>query len=162
MSTPSPHPSFHLAQINVGTLKEPLDQPSMSGFTDLLDPINALADRSPGFVWRLAEEGESDATKMRPFGTEVLVNLSVWETVQSLWDFTYRTEHLELLRQRRDWFHRFSGAHLALWWIPAGTVPTPEEGGRRLETLRAKGPGPDAFTLRDPFDPPATPQFSHP
>ena len=152
------HPSHHLAQINVGTLKAPLGTPEMSGFTDQLDPINALADRSPGFVWRLVGDGEGDATGLRPFGDDILVNLSVWEDVASLWDFTYRTEHLELLRQRRSWFERFSAAHLALWWIPAGTVPTLKEAGERLETLHEKGPTPAAFTLRSAFDPPATPQ----
>lgn len=164
MSHPSPNPekpSHHLAQINIGLLKAPLDQPSMSEFVELLDPINAKADRSPGFVWRLAEEGEPDATRLRPFGEDLLINLSVWKSVGALWDFTYRTEHLELLRRRRTWFDRLSGAHLALWWIPAGTVPTLEEGGERLETLRTKGPSAEAFTLRDSFDPPATPQFPH-
>lgn len=162
-SAPSPAaaPVHHLAQINVGFLKEPLDHASMAGFVELLDPINALADRSPGFVWRLVGEGEPDATRMRPFGDDLLINFSVWESVDALWDFTYRTEHLELLRRRRSWFERFSGAHLALWWIPAGTVPSLEEGERRLETLRAKGPSAEAFTLRDRFDPPATPQFPH-
>jgi hypothetical protein len=160
-STPSPAPSHHLAQLNVGLLNEPLDQPSMAEFVALLDPVNALADRSPGFVWRLAGEGGADATGLRPFGDDLLVNLSVWESVAALWDFTYRTEHLELLRRRRSWFGRLSGAHLALWWIPAGTVPTLEESARRLETLRAKGPTADAFTLRDSFDPPTTPQFPH-
>jgi hypothetical protein len=160
-SEPEPAPAHQLAQINVGLLKAPLDHASMAEFVELLDPINALADRSPGFVWRLAEEGEPDATGMRPFGDDLLINFSVWESVDSLWDFTYRTEHLELLRRRRSWFERFSGAHLALWWIPTGTVPTLEEGGRRLETLRAKGPSVEAFTLRDRFGPPATPQPPH-
>ncbi|WP_017581446.1 DUF3291 domain-containing protein [Nocardiopsis valliformis] len=158
---PPPAPSHHLAQINVGFLKAPLDHASMAEFVELLDPINALADRSPGFVWRLVGEGESDATRMRPLGDDLLINLSVWESVESLWDFTYQTEHLELLRRRRSWFERFSGAHLALWWIPAGTVPTPEEGERRLETLHTKGPSAEAFTLRNRFGPPATPRFSH-
>ena len=161
MSQPprTPAPAYHLAQINVGLLKAPLDHASMAEFVELLEPVNALADRSPGFVWRLVGEGEPDATGMRPFGEDLLINLSVWEGVDALWDFTYRTDHLELLRRRRSWFDRLSCAHLALWWVPAGTVPTLEEGGRRLEALRAKGPSVEAFTLRDRFDPPATPQY---
>ncbi|QRN81016.1 MAG: DUF3291 domain-containing protein [Nocardiopsis sp. BM-2018] len=158
---PPPAPQHHLAQINVGSLRAPLDHASMAEFVELLAPINDLADRSPGFVWRLVGEGEPDATRMRPFGDDLLINLSVWESAESLWDFTYRSDHLELLRRRRSWFERFSAAHLALWWIPAGTVPSLEEGGRRLETLRAKGPSAEAFTLRDRFGPPATPRFPH-
>ncbi|GAB2513141.1 DUF3291 domain-containing protein [Nocardiopsis aegyptia] len=160
-STPAPtgaDAAHHLAQINLGLLKAELDDPSMRGFTDQLEPVNALADRSPGFVWRLIEQGESDATRLRPFGPNTIINFSVWTDVDSLWDFTYRTDHLDLLRRRRTWFERMDGVLVALWWIPAGTIPTVEEAGRKLDLLREIGPSPEAFTLRTPFPPPA----SHP
>ncbi|RKS06216.1 uncharacterized protein DUF3291 [Nocardiopsis sp. Huas11] len=148
--------AHHLAQINLGLLKAELDDPSMKGFTDQLEPINALADHAPGFVWRLIEEGEADATALRPFGPSTIVNFSVWRDVEALWDFTYRSEHLDLLRRRRTWFERMDGVLLALWWIPAGTIPTVEEAGRKLDLLREIGPSPEAFTLRTPFPPPTS------
>lgn len=164
-STPEPTPAstpgsgtarHHLAQINLGLLKAELDDPSMRGFTDRLEPINALADHSPGFVWRLIEEGEADATALRPFGPNTIINFSVWRDVETLWNFTYRTDHLDLLRRRRTWFERMDGVLVALWWIPAGTIPTVEEAGRKLDLLREIGPSPEAFTLRTPFPPPAS------
>ncbi|NYH52363.1 hypothetical protein HNR06_001952 [Nocardiopsis arvandica] len=151
----TPSSGHHLAQINVGVLKAPLDDPSMAGFAERIDPVNALADEAPGFVWRLVEEGAGDATGLRPFGDALLINYSVWEDVESLWNFTYRSEHLELLRGRREWFERIEEAYLALWWVPSGTIPTVEEAGRRLDLLREHGPTPEAFTLRTSFPPPA-------
>ncbi|WP_304452289.1 DUF3291 domain-containing protein [Nocardiopsis sp. YSL2] len=157
-AAPGTGPAHHLAQINLGLLKAELDDPSMKGFTDRLEPINALADDSPGFVWRLREQGESDATGLRPYGPNTIINFSVWKDVESLWNFTYRTDHLDLLRRRRTWFERMDGVLVALWWIPAGTIPTVEEAGRKLDQVREIGPSPEAFTLRTPFPPPA----SHP
>ncbi|GAA1762955.1 MULTISPECIES: DUF3291 domain-containing protein [Streptomonospora] len=145
----------HLAQINVGVLKAPIDAPSMAEFAALLDPVNALADSSPGFVWRYTDEGSNDATAARPFGDDILVNFSVWRDRESLWNFTYRTDHLDTLRRRREWFHRLEDMHLAMWWIPAGRIPTLDEGRTRLELLRAEGPSPEAFTFAAPFPPPA-------
>ncbi|MDA2814125.1 DUF3291 domain-containing protein [Nocardiopsis sp. RSe5-2] len=145
----------HLAQMNIGALRAPLDDPSMADFVTALDPVNALADAAPGFVWRLTDEGANDATATRPFGPDVIVNMSVWEDVESLRAFTYRSaDHLDLLRRRRDWFVPLGRPGLVLWWVPAGRLPTPEEGGERLELLRANGPGPDAFTFRDPYPAP--------
>jgi hypothetical protein len=115
---------YHLAQFNVAALRFPLDDPRMAGFVALLKPVNALADGTPGFVWRLVEEGEPDATGMRPAGEDVIVNFSVWESSEALWDFVYRSGHLETMRRRREWFRRHVDAHLVLWWIPAGHVPT--------------------------------------
>ncbi|WP_052810089.1 DUF3291 domain-containing protein [Streptomonospora alba] len=144
----------HLAQINTGILKAPLDDPSMAEFVALLDPVNALADSSPGFVWRYTDEGSNDATAARPFGDDVLVNLSVWQDRESLWNFTYRSDHLDALRRRREWFTRLSGMHAALWWLPAGRVPTLQEARSRLEMLRSRGPSPEAFTFSESFPPP--------
>ncbi|MQY08686.1 DUF3291 domain-containing protein [Actinomadura macrotermitis] len=142
---------FHLAQFNVATLLHPLDDPRTAPFVELLAPINALADGTPGFVWRLAEEGEPDATGLRPLGADVIVNYSVWESHEALWDFVYRSRHLEVLRRRREWFRRHVDMHLVMWWIPAGHVPTVAEGVERLELLRAQGPSPRAFTFASAY-----------
>jgi hypothetical protein len=146
--------AHHLAQLNVARLRAPLDSPELAGFVALLGEINALAERSPGYVWRLQDES-GDATALRPFDPDVIVNLTVWESVDALRDYTYRSPHLEPLRRRRDWFVPFEGPHLVLWWIPAGTVPTIAEAGDRLALLSERGPAPDAFTLRNSFPAPA-------
>ena len=147
---------FHLAELNVARMKASLDDPAMAGFVAGLQPLNALADASPGFVWRLIEEGGEDSTGLRPFGPDMLVNLSVWEDVESLRAYTYQTrDHLEAVRRRREWFHHDSvGEHLVMWWIPAGTLPTLKEAGERRDLLNRSGPCPEAFTLRRPFPAP--------
>ena len=110
----------HLAQVNIARMKAPLEDPLMAGFVARLDDINALADRSPGFVWRLQTDA-GDATYLRPYGDDrILVNLSVWQTIEDLQAYVYRSAHAEVLRQRHDWFERFEGAYVALWWVPAG------------------------------------------
>jgi heme-degrading monooxygenase HmoA len=147
--------AHHLAQVNLATLRAPLDGPELAGFVAQLEPINALADRSPGFVWRLQTE-DGDATAIRVFDDQrIIVNLSVWESLESLRDFVYASRHLEVMRHRRAWFHRMADAYLALWWVQAGTVPTAAEARRRLELLARQGPGPDVFTFRVPFPAPA-------
>ncbi|MFB4302299.1 DUF3291 domain-containing protein [Actinomadura sp. NTSP31] len=138
---------FHLAQFNVATLHYPLDDPRTADFVALLDPVNALADGAPGFVWRLVEDGQADATRMRPAGDDVIVTFSVWESKEALWDFVYRSTHLAAMRRRREWFQRHAEAHLVMWWIPAGRIPTVEEGLERLRLLREQGPSPRAFTF---------------
>jgi heme-degrading monooxygenase HmoA len=147
--------AHHLAQVNLATLRAPLDAPELAGFVARLEPINALADAHPGFVWRLQTE-DGDATAIRPFDDErVMVNLSVWESLEALRTFVYASRHLDVMRHRREWFHRMADAYLALWWIPAGTVPTVAQAKDRLELLRRKGPTADAFTFRTPFPRPA-------
>ncbi|MFE1443541.1 DUF3291 domain-containing protein [Streptomyces sp. NPDC058739] len=141
----------HLAQINVATLRHPLDDPRMAPFVELLDPVNAAADGTPGFVWRLAEDGQPDATGMRPAGEDVIVNMSVWESQEALWDFTYRSGHLEVMRRRREWFERHVEAHLVLWWVPAGHIPTVGEALERLAHLQTHGPSPHAFTFASSY-----------
>ncbi|MFJ3202644.1 DUF3291 domain-containing protein [Streptomyces sp. NPDC086989] len=150
---PPPHDAraVHLAQINVATLRHPLDDPRMAAFVELLDPVNAAADSAPGFVWRLVEEGAVDATALRPAGEDVIVNMSVWETQEALWDFTYRSGHLEVMRRRREWFERHVEAHLVLWWVPAGHLPTVDEALERLADLQAHGPSPRAFTFASSY-----------
>ncbi|MFI1069521.1 DUF3291 domain-containing protein [Streptomyces puniciscabiei] len=144
-------PAAHLAQLNVATLRHPLGDPRMAPFVELLDPVNTAADGAPGFVWRLVEEGAADATALRPAGEDVIVNLTVWESQEALWDFTYRSGHLELLRRRREWFERHVEAHLVLWWVPVGHLPTVDEALERLADLRAHGPSPRAFTFASPY-----------
>ncbi|PSK99539.1 uncharacterized protein DUF3291 [Murinocardiopsis flavida] len=144
----------HLAQINIGRLIGPLDDPRLAGFVALLEPVNALADSSDGFVWRYRSEGLPDATTERPFGPDLLLNFSVWESPDALWEFTYRSGHLDVLRRRRDWFANLTEAYAALWWIPAGHIPTVAEAGERLRLLRENGPTPAAFTFRDRFPAP--------
>jgi hypothetical protein len=147
--------AHHLAQVNVATLRAPLDGPELAGFVAQLEPLNALADQSPGFVWRLQTE-DGDATAIRPFDDDrVMVNLSVWASLEALRSFVYATGHLDVMRHRRAWFHRMPDPYLALWWLPAGTIPTVAEARERLELLAAKGPTTDAFTFRAPFPEPA-------
>lgn len=146
--------SYELAQMNVGIIKGPMDSSIMAEFAANLDRINALADRSPGFVWRL-QTAEGNATAIRPFADEnLLVNMSVWRDLESLSEYVYRSAHAEILRRRREWFERMSEAYLVLWWVPAGHRPNIEEGVAKLEWLRAHGPTPEAFTFRRAFPPP--------
>lgn len=144
----------HLAQLNVGILKFPLADARMHGFTSMLDTLNEVADNAPGFVWRLVEDGGNDATAIRTsLGDDVLVNMSVWETRDALWDYVYRSGHLDMLRRRSEWFELPKAPFQVLWWVPAGHVPTVEEAVERLELLRGKGPSPSAFGFRDGFLP---------
>ncbi|MCP9964589.1 DUF3291 domain-containing protein [Actinomadura madurae] len=142
---------YHLAQFNVATLHHPLDDPRMADFVALLEPVNALADGTPGFVWRLVEEGRPTPPGCVPPGEDVIINFSVWESSEALWDFVYRSAHLETMRRRREWFRRHVDAHLVLWWIPAGHVPTVGEALERLAHLRANGPSPRAFTFSSSY-----------
>ncbi len=150
-------PRFHLAQLNVMRMLAPLDDATMADFVAALDPTNALAERTPGFVWRLKSD-EGDATAIRVFDDDaILVNFSVWRSWQELWDFVYASRHLDVMRRRRQWAERIGPASLVLWWIPAGTVPTLDEGVSRLTHLREHGPTPTAFTFRESFPQPEPP-----
>ncbi|MGQ0511081.1 MAG: DUF3291 domain-containing protein [Betaproteobacteria bacterium] len=143
-----------LAQLNIGVIRAPMDSPVMAAFADNLDRINALAEASPGFLWRLQTE-EGNATAIRPFENEnLLVNLSVWRDVESLKAYVYDSAHVGFMRRRREWFELMKEAYLVLWWVPGGHRPDVAEAIARLEQLKAKGPGPEAFTFRDPFPAP--------
>ena len=146
--------AYHLAQLNVGIIKAPLDSAVMKDFVDNLDRINALAEQSPGFVWRLQTD-EGNATALRPTDDEnFLVNMSVWEDAGTLSRFVFKSAHVEIMRRRREWFERMVDAYLVLWWVPKGHVPTVEEALKRLDHVRAHGPTPQAFTFRTAFPPP--------
>ena len=148
---------WHLAQVNIALPVEPLDSPALADFVALLEPVNALADAAPGFVWRLQTE-EGDATAIRAFGDErLIVNMSVWESADSLWDFVYGGRHLEVMRRRREWFTRMAESHLALWWVRAGIIPTVADAEKRVARIRAEGPTPFAFTFKQRFPPPPVP-----
>ena len=128
----------------------------MADFVAWLEPINALADRSPGFVWRLQTE-EGNATSIRPFEDErMMVNLSVWESVEDLEQFAYRSGHTEVFKRRREWFERID-AYMALWWLSVGQLPSVEEAKERLAHLATHGPTPYAFTFKQQFEPQAAP-----
>ncbi|MBC7877242.1 MAG: DUF3291 domain-containing protein [Anaerolineales bacterium] len=143
--------TFHIAQVNIGKIKGPMDGPIMAGFAARLDEINALADTSPGFVWRL-QTPEGNATDLRPYDDDrLLVNMSVWESIEQLKHYVYKTVHVELLKQRQSWFEKFSGVYTALWWVPQGHIPTVDEAKKRLEHLDAHGPSQFAFTFQKPF-----------
>ena len=145
--------AFHLAQVNVATGRAPLDDPLMAGFVARLEPLNALADSMPGFVWRLQTD-DGDATAIRVFDNPlILFNLSLWESIEALENYVYRSDHVAALRKRSDWFERPTKSPLALWWVPAGHIPDEHEAKARLEMLWRDGPGPEAFTFRERYSP---------
>ena len=143
---------YHLAQLNIAQMKLPLDDPQMQAFVDRLDEVNALADESPGFVWRLQTE-DGDATAIEFFGADTLVNMSLWQDVESLRDYAFRSAHKDVLARRHEWFERMQQAYAVLWWVPAGHIPTLEEAAERLDRLRHDGPGPQAFTFKQLYEP---------
>jgi hypothetical protein len=148
--------SFHLAQVNIARAKAPMEAPVMADFVAALDRINILAEASPGFVWRLQSDS-GNATDIQVFDDPLMIiNLTVWESIESLFDFTYRTGHSAIMAQRRQWFDKLDRPHLALWWLPAGSLPTAADAKERLDLLAAQGPTPRAFTFKQRFHPPVT------
>jgi len=147
---------FSLAQANVAHMVAPLEDPVMDGFRTQLPRINALADASPGFVWRLQSDA-GDATSIRAFDDPLLLfNMSVWESLESLHAYVYKSEHVAPLRARKQWFRLPAGPHLVLWWVAAGQLPSVGEALGKLEQLRTHGPTAAAFTFRNPFPAPGT------
>lgn len=145
--------SYELAQLNIAVMKQPLDSPGMADFVANLDRINALAEQSPGFRWRLKTE-DGDATALRPLGDATLVNMSVWRDVESLNDYVYKSAHVEIMRRRKEWFERMREAFTVLWWVRAGERPDVSQAVAKLELLRTRGPTADAFTFRHAFPAP--------
>jgi hypothetical protein len=145
---------YHLAQVNIARMLAPLTDAQMAGFVARLDEINAIADGSPGFVWRL-QTAEGNATALRPFDDDlILVNMSVWASLSDLLAFVYKSPHRQVLQQRSQWFERFDGPYQALWWIPAGHIPGVEEAKERLAYLGVHGETPFAFTFKKSFPAP--------
>ena len=143
--------NFHIAQINIARMRAPLEDPILEDFVEQLAEVNALADESPGFVWRLADESGDAATDIRAFDDDrILINMSVWESIEALREFSYRGRHAGLLRDRGKWFEAGS-TQLVLWWIASGAIPSVEDAKRKLELLEEKGPTVAAFTFKERF-----------
>lgn len=147
---------FHLAQVNIGRLLAPIDSDEIADFANNLEPINALAEAAPGFVWRLKDDsGNATGIEVVADDPLLILNMSVWESPDALSDFVYRTQHAAFMRRRREWFEKFAASYLALWWVPVGTVPTVADATERLAHLDEHGPTDFAFTLKQRFDSPA-------
>jgi len=149
---------YHLAQVNIARMIAPLTDPLMAGFVAQLAPVNAIADASPGFIWRL-QTPAGDATSLRPYTDPlILFNMSVWTSLNTSSSYVYATEslHREVMKQRRRWFQRFDGPYSALWRVPQDHIPDVEEAKDRLEYLRLHGESPYAFTHKKPFPAPNT------
>ena len=143
---------YQLAQINIAEAQAPMHSALLQGFMARIDEINKLAEQSPGFVWRLKGDDEGDATSIRAFANpDMLINMSVWNDIKSLQAFVYRSVHIELLRNKQSWFSQLGSAHQALWWVPAGHIPTLQEGKQRLVLLDRQGPSQEAFTFKELF-----------
>ena len=147
--------TYHLAQVNVARMRAPIDSDVMRGFVERLEVVNATADASPGFVWRL-QTADGDATALRVFDDSmVLVNLSVWESLAALHGYVYQGRHAEAMRHRREWFEQVGSVYVALWWVMAGHHPSIHEAKERLQHLQQHSPSAYAFTFREPFQAPA-------
>jgi len=139
--------SYQLAQCNIARAKEPLTHEIMAGFVARLDEINSLAEGAPGFIWRLKDDS-GDATNIQAFDDPlVIVNMSVWESAEHLREFVYRSDHIQVMRQRRSWFERFDGVYLVMWWVPAGHRPTVEEAKERMAHRQRHGDSARAFSF---------------
>ncbi|MBL8512398.1 MAG: DUF3291 domain-containing protein [Betaproteobacteria bacterium] len=164
---------YHLAQANIAYMRAPQDDPLLAGFAARLDEINALAEQSPGFVWRYISDSR-DPTVREYDDPKVLFNMSVWDSIEALHAYTYKTAHAQLFAQRAKWFTdaiaSMGSRSMALWWIPAGTLPTAAEAKARIAHITAHGPSVHAFTFKQSFAPegqailrgaPAAPVASH-
>lgn len=140
-----------LAQLNIALAKYPLDAPEIKDFVDNLDKVNGIAESSEGFVWRLKDES-GDATNIKAFDDpNMIVNMSVWDSVDSLKNFMFRTHHRDFMRRKGEWFHRLAEDTYVLWWVEDEHIPSLDEAIERLEHLREKGDSPYAFTFKTNF-----------
>ncbi|MDO6766097.1 DUF3291 domain-containing protein [Agarivorans sp. 1_MG-2023] len=147
---------MHLAQLNIATAKDELDSPRLKEFVDNLEPINALAEASEGFIWRLKDE-TGNATEIQAFSNpRIIVNMSVWQSVASLQAFMFKTHHVDFMRRRSEWFDKSPLATYVLWWVEPGHRPTIEEALARLEHLREHGESEHAFSFKSKVKAPAT------
>ena len=147
---------YSIAQVNIAHMLAPLSDPIMAGFVAQLNAVNAFADASPGFIWRFQTDG-GNATDVRAYDDElILFNMSVWASLSDLSNYVYASEsvHRPVMKQRRQWFQRFDGPYMALWWVPQNHIPTVEEAKERLEYLRAHGETSYAFSFKKPFPAP--------
>lgn len=147
-------PRYHLAQYNIAWLVAPLDDPRIADFTDNIAAVNTLAEEAPGFVWRhQTDDGDSTSIRVRD-DDRILINFSLWESVEALHTFAFRTGHADYYRRRREWFTHEDDPFAVLWWVPAGHLPTVEEAEAKLAELKANGPTSAAFTFKSRFPPP--------
>ena len=144
-----------IAQLNVGRAVAPLDDAVMADFMNWLDEINDLAERSPGFVWRLQGDNGNNTSLRVSDDPLFIVNLSVWSSIDDLYEFTYRSDHRTVFKRRHEWFERLDVPYTVLWWQPAGTIPSVDEALARLHLLRTLGPTAEAFTFKQRFPAPA-------
>ena len=156
---------MHLAQLNIADAQYATHAPEMVGFTGRIEAINALADRAEGFVWRMTDDGPEDGAlslRMEGLGPDTLVNMSVWENIEGLFQFVYKTAHAKVMREERPVFHLMPTEHMVLWWVEEGHVPNLNEAKSKLDEIRAKGSTPSAFSFAIPFNElgePIRPQF---
>lgn len=143
---------MQLAQVNIARMLAPIDSPIMAEFVNNLDRINAVAEQSDGFVWRLVDEDGNDATSISVYQDEyIIVNLSVWENIDSLFNFVYNSQHIEVFKRRKEWFEKMPKMHMALWYIENGKFPTAQDAKARLSHLQDHGETPYAFSFKNKF-----------
>lgn len=145
---------YQLAQVNVATAKDSMDSEVMKVFNDNLDPINAIAESSAGFVWRLKDEGGNATDITFSDNPNEIVNMSVWESVESLKNFMFKTHHIDFLKRKKEWFETPTEATYVLWWIPTGHIPTIEEAKQKLNLIRKYADTAEAFSFKKVFDSP--------
>lgn len=148
--------TWQLAQLNIATLSAPIDSPQLVDFVSALNEINALAEASNGFVWRLVADDDNALDIHHPFNDNVIVNMSVWESIECLHAYVYRSAHVKIMARRKEWFDHMPEAYTVLWWVPQVHRPTPAEAHRKLEILKEQGPTAEAFTFKNAFSPPNT------
>ena len=153
--------SFHLAQVNIAVAKFSYDDPRFLGFVDNLDRIYAMAESTPGFVWRHVTVNEDAEAKSIYANDAIIFNMSVWESYEALHDFIYKSDHVDILRQRAKWFVPQDRPTMVLWWQEVGTIPSMLESNHRLNLLARSGPTQDAFTFRKFFEAPDTRKVSY-
>jgi len=144
---------MHLAQVNIAEMIAPINDPVMQDFVNNLDRINALAEESSGFIWRLQGD-EGNATAITVFDNLFLIiNMSVWEDIDALFNFTYKTAHVEILKRKKEWFKNIPRMHMAFWYVEKGHHPTAQEAKERLYYLQEHGESPYAFSFKSKFTP---------
>ncbi|MBT8236331.1 MAG: DUF3291 domain-containing protein [Bacteroidia bacterium] len=151
--------SLNLAQLNLAKMKMPIDHPDMSDFVNNLENINALADHSAGFIWRYDEEDNTEAVSV--FGPNMLINISVWERIEDLIDFTYKSPHLAIYKRKKEWFAKMDTPHIVCWYVEAGKIPSLEEAKTRMIYLQSHGETPFAFTFKKQFSREEAQAFQH-
>ena len=142
---------MHLAELNIGKFKHPTTDPRMADFMNNLDRVNALAERSEGFVWRLVADGSNNATDLR-VGDDYAVNMSVWETSAALENYVFKTVHVQFYKRKQEFFDLMEKPHMVFWWIPEGHTPSLSEAMDRLEDLEKNGASERVFGWAEVMD----------